>query len=274
MHVKIQVSELKEGNKGSCSDYANYLEKENEYKPEHEKEYFFSHDREQVGVFEVVELIDKNKGQIKSHQDKFFSITLSPSTAELKHIGEDNTKLKDFTRLAMNEYAKNFDKGINGNDLLYFAKLETERRWKGKDDEVKNGRVKSGELKRGDNRHIHVIVSRKTKDGYKKISPMYESKGHTQKIFGTEKEATMGFDRQKFSHAVENVFDFKMNYRRRLEETYQYKLEQRKLPTSEKVEQMLSRLKTPILEKETPGQKVVQEQEEKKQQDNQKGMGF
>ena len=61
MYAKIQKSGKGE-NKGSCSDYANYLDKENELKREHEKEYFFSHDKEKVPTFD--ELVPTSIGPV------------------------------------------------------------------------------------------------------------------------------------------------------------------------------------------------------------------
>lgn len=238
MYAKIQKSGKGE-NKGSCSDYANYLDKENEYKPEHEKEYFFSHDKEKVQTFEVITAIDSNNKKLGKEEAKFFSVTLSPSEAELKHIGRDNDKLKEFTRSAMDEYAKNFNKGLEGKDLVYFAKLEYERSFKGTDQEVKQGQAKQGELKQGDNRHIHVIVSRRAKENGYKISPLANEKNSKGMLNG--KEVQKGFDRQKFSHAAEKTFDLTTGYQRSLEETYQYKLEQSKLSTKEKINRVYSR---------------------------------
>jgi len=265
MHVKIQTTE-KGSNKGSCSEYANYLEKENEHKPEHEKECFFTHENQQIQTLEVINAIDSNNKKLGKEEAKFFSVTLSPSEAELKHIGKDNDKLKEFTRAAMDGYAKNFNKGLEGKDLLYFAKIEQERKYKGKDIDVKIGQAKQGELKHGDNRHIHVIVSRRAKDNGYKISPLANEKNSKGMLNG--KEVQKGFDRQKYYDTVEKIFDLKTDYKRTLEETYQYKLEQCKLTTEEKITEALNpkQIKNSTLEQERPGSKIDQDKERKNQQ--------
>ena len=271
MYVKIQTTE-KGSNKGSCSEYANYLEKENEHKPEYEKEYFFTHDKEKIQTFEVINAIDNNNKKLGKEDAKFFSLTLSPSEAELKHIGKDNDKLKEFTRGAMDEYAKNFNKGLEGKDLLYFAKLETQRTYKGKDKEVILGKAKQGDLKQGDNRHIHVIVSRRAKDNGYKISPLANEKNSKGMLNG--KEVQKGFDRQKFSHAVEKEFDRQTGYHRSLEETYQYKLEQSKLPTQEKINKVYSRDLGGMDWQKVAYINEVDKKSQEKQKDNQQGLNL
>lgn len=235
MYVKIQNSG-KGGNSGSCSDYATYLEKENEGKIESEKEYFFSNDRDNIKAYEVIESIDSNNKRLGKKESKFFSVTFSPSQKELKSIGNDKEKLKAFTRTAMDGYADNFNKGLKGQDMLYFAKIEKERTYKGTDKEVKNREQKQGALKQGDNRHIHVIVSRRAKGNGAKVSPLANSKNNTAMLNG--KKVQKGFDRQKFYTIVEESFDKESGRSRALEETYQYKLEQTKLSTEEKIKEL------------------------------------
>jgi hypothetical protein len=235
MYVKIQNSG-KGGNSGSCSDYANYLEKENENKLENEKEHFFSSDRENIKSYEVIDSIDGNNKKLGKKEAKFFSVTFSPSSKELKSIGNDKEKLKEFTRTAMNGYAENFNKGLKGKDLLYYAKVEKERTYKGTDKEVRRGEKKQGMLKPGDNRHIHVIVSRRAKGNGPKVSPLANSKNSKGILNG--RKVQKGFDRQKFYTISEQSFDKESGYNRVLEEKYQYKLEQTKLSTKEKLENM------------------------------------
>ena len=85
---------------------------------------------------------------------------LAPSQAELRHIGSDPEKLRDYTRAAMEQYAANFGKGIEGRDLVYFAKVEHERTTGPADRAVQVGEVARGQAKSGDQTHIHVLVSR------------------------------------------------------------------------------------------------------------------
>ena len=266
MHVKIQTSE-KGGNIGSCSDYANYLDKENENKPADEQEYFFSCDRDRVQTFEVINEIDSNKGKLNNKEAKFYSITISPSKEELSHIGNDSDILKNFVRSVMDEYAKNFnrsDKGVNsGKDLVYFAKLENERKYKGNDREVLNTEYRQGELKQGDNRHVHVIVSRMDKNQYTSLGALASSKGHIQTNFG--KKSSKGFDRMAFDEKVEQIFDLETGYKRSLEETFKYKLDQSKLKIIEKINNSKQSISNKMQEPTT---------DQKNERKNQQGFDF
>ena len=220
MYVKIQNSG-KGGNSGSSSAYVSYLEKENDHKPENEKEHFFSHENDNVKAFEVVDSIDNNRKKLGKDEAKFYSVTISPSKEELKHIGNDKNILKSFTRAAMDKYADNFNRGIKGKDLVYYAKIENERKGK-------------GEL----NTHVHVIVSRKDKTQRLKLSPLANTKN--KKVMFQGKEIQKGFDRANYCNEVENVFDKGTKYDRSLEDSFTYKLEQKNLSISEKLDNILN----------------------------------
>ena len=81
------------------------------------------------------------------------------------------------------------------SDLVYYAKLEENRYYKGTDEEVKQGNAKQGEAMPGDNTHIHIIVSRKDKSKEIKLSPLVNSK----KLFSRE-----GFKTKCCKHFDEN----------------------------------------------------------------------
>jgi len=240
MHVKIQNSG-KGGNSGSCGAYVNYLEKENENKKDQDKEQFFSSERDNVKGFEVVAEIDGNKHKLKKDEAKFYSVTLSPSQDELKHISNDKEKLKKFTRSAMDEYAAHFNReGLSvGKELVYFAKVEQKRQYKGTDKEVIRGEKKQGVEKEGGQTHVHVIVARMDKQKWRSLSPMSNSKG-TNKAKINGKTITKGFDRSAYCEKVEQTFDRETNYNRSLEDTYTYKLAHKNLSTEEKLQQILN----------------------------------
>jgi len=218
MNVKISSSVGKTySNTKSCTDLVRYLEKENDLKKSEEKEFFFSHENDMVRADEVIEIIDKaGKKQLGKDDDKFYHISISPSGKEQAHFNRNPEALKEYTRACMDKYAENFGKGLKGSDLIYFAKVEQERHHKGTDEEVKAGEKKTGELKDGDNMHVHIIVSRKTADHKKKISPLTNHK-NTEK--GTVKG---GFDRKEFYTQCEKQFDKQFNYQRPKEETFEY----------------------------------------------------
>lgn len=228
------TSPVKGNNKGSCIQLATYLEKENDKKLELERSYFFSMDRDRCNKWQVVQQIDNNgKGQgLERKDDRFYSLVISPSQAELAHIGDDPQLLKDYTRQVMENYAANFNKGISSEHLVWYAKIEHERKHGFDSSDVKAGLAQANELKMGDQRHIHIIVSRcaarenghvlqaervmTNHDRTMSLSPMTNQRGMTN---GAVKS---GFDRDAFFRANERSFDEHFGYGRSLTESYDY----------------------------------------------------
>ncbi|MGV8994530.1 MAG: DUF5712 family protein [Flavobacterium sp.] len=207
MHVKIQGGgDGKYSNQGSCASLVNYLEHEDlqREKEGREVEPFFSH-TDNASASTIIKAIDYNKQKLSKTDSKFFMITFSPSKEELKHLGftenEQSEKIKDFVRTGvMQQYAENFNKGLNASDLMYFAKIHHDRK-KSKDD----------------NMHVHILVSRKTLDGRIKISPQTN---HRNTNGGAVRG---GFVRTDFYTNVENSFDNKFLYTRKREEEFDFK---------------------------------------------------
>ena len=176
MFAKIHPAEdVKSGNTGSCHDLVRYLEKETG-----EGQRFFSHTEQDISPERVIMDIDGNKKALGANDAKFFMLSLNPSQSEQMHLigrevddfkeltsqekKEVFQKLEEFTRSAMDEYALNFgrDNIRGGRDLMYYARVETERSYHPEDEEVKQGIARIGEPKPGLNLHVHVIVSRKS----------------------------------------------------------------------------------------------------------------
>lgn len=185
MFAKVHPAEdVKSGNTGSCHDLVRYLEKETG-----EGQRFFSHTEQDISPERVIMDIDGNKKSLGANDAKFFMLSLNPSQSEQMHLigrkvddfkeltpqekKEVFQKLEAFTRSAMDEYALNFgrDNIRGGQDLMYYARVETERSYHPEDEEVKQGIARIGEPKPGLNLHVHVIVSRKSLDGKVKLSP-------------------------------------------------------------------------------------------------------
>ena len=245
-------------NTGSCSSLANYLEKENmeldkksdqekdhdkKMKIESMKQQFFNHEKSDISHTEVISSIDNNKKKLGKEDAKFFAPTISFSEKEQQHIAKivsgrniENIKdlnvkefkaynkaIQDYARKAMDNYAKNFnrkDKGLeSGKDLVYYGKVEHMRKYKGTDKEVQQGKVKSGEYKKGLQSHVHLIVSRKDKTQKLKLSPMANERNKTRKIGGNEYK--VGFDRKEWIQANEKVFDQQFQYKRQEIEKFQ-----------------------------------------------------
>jgi hypothetical protein len=215
-HVNITASETG-GNTGSCGQLTDYLEKENQKLGK--KELWFDQGRDDIGPDQVKSGIDNNVAKLKKAEAKFYLINISPSGKELDHIGNDPQKLKAYAREVMKEYAENFNKGLSDKDIKYYGKIEYNRYYTHEDPEVKQGIRKRGQEKEGNQMHAQLIVSRKTADNGRLISPMTNHRGsntgHSQK-FGQ-------FDRLNFTERCEQAFDRTFSYDRELTETFKYR---------------------------------------------------
>lgn len=134
-----------------------------------------------------------------------------------------NESLREYGRKTMNNYAVNFnrqDKGLkSGKELVYFAKIEHQRKFKGTDIEVVKGKAKSGENKLGLQSHIHIIVSRKDNTQRLKLSPVANEK-NTKRTIG-KNSYTVGFDRKEWINQNEESFDQQFKYKRREVEKFE-----------------------------------------------------
>lgn len=236
MYINIDSNCSK--NMGSVSNLAYYLEKENNLKSEEEKESFFNQDKDNIDVKDIINEIDSNNIKLGKKDSKFYSMYISPSKNELIHLKENPNSLKEYTRDLMNEYAKNFNKGLKADDLLYFGKVEYERKFKGFDNQVKLGFVSQGEIKNGPNMHVHIIVSRRCKNNGSKISPLVTNKKSVNVKVGNN-FGTKGFDRDRFYAIGESLFDEKFNYKREYSDSYKFHKLNKNLN--------ISNSKTPIL---------------------------
>lgn len=132
MFVKIHSTKEHKGNKASSSGLIKYLEKEDLEKDIIDRENFFNHEEDDISAYKAFSTIDGNVRGLKKDDAKFFMLTVNPSNDELKFLDNDPEKLKAYTRSVMDEYAKGFNrevdgKVIEGKDLVYFAKVERNR---------------------------------------------------------------------------------------------------------------------------------------------------
>lgn len=208
---------MKSGNNsGSCSALLNYLEKEDKGREEgNELNGFFNANSSHLSNDQAKNIIEHDlyKKGLKSDADKFFTVTMSFSQDELK--GKSNKELQEF---AQEKFASMYCGAVQGREvdpskLAWVAKLETERKYKGDDKEVKEGLAKSGDRKEGDQRHIHFVVSRKMLDD-KQISPMSNHFREGAKT-GAVKS---GFDQDKMKFECEHEFDKRFDHDRKEEE--------------------------------------------------------
>jgi hypothetical protein len=217
----MQVKFDKAGsNKGSSAAFCNYLEKEN--KKEESLEEWQGHTKDDLTKYDVQHSIDRDHQGIGSKEGKFTTGSINITEEEFKALGKtDQEREKNFKQFAKEEFTKeladNFNKKnakgeeikVEADNVNIYYKMERNRQYKGTDDEVKKGIVKSGENKQGFNHHIHFIVARKTLDKKNRISPTTKN----------SKE----FNQKKFFDRVEKSFDKKSGYNRSLEDTFKYK---------------------------------------------------
>ena len=174
-------------NAGSCESLVNYLCKEDDEK-QLDKEWFFNHGNDKVFTDVARKEIDDNAVQIAKGEARFYSLVIAPTAKEMEHLHNDKTELKKYVRDVMDIYAQNFNhkngtsKNLTGNDLVYVAKLEDYRYYKGTDEEVVSGQAKQGDKVPGNNIHVHIIVSRRDKSLRHKLSPLVNDK----KLFSRE----------------------------------------------------------------------------------------
>ena len=105
MYIAITRQQLGNNHRGSSVDFVKYLEKENEGKSPEDRELFFNQTENHLEADRVIAEIDANTAKLSKRDPKFYSIMVSPSQAELKHIGDNPEKLKQYTRELMKIYA-------------------------------------------------------------------------------------------------------------------------------------------------------------------------
>ncbi len=220
-YAKALAVNSKTNNASGCRMSVDYLEKENKGKNITEREPFFN-DVTNFAVASKVEYdINEHKKGLKNTDSKYYEVVISFSKEELK--GKSDKELKEYFK---KEFPKAYAGAVNGKEidekqLTWYAKLEKERKYKGKDKEVLEGKAKSGQQKEGDQRHIHVLIARKTKDEKYKISPL------TNHIDTKKGVVKGGFERVKFAQNIEKSFDKHFDYKRPLEQTFEYKNNQK-----------------------------------------------
>jgi hypothetical protein len=213
--VKFDTPDAHAGNKASCTAFVSYLEKEDKWKGIG-KEFFFNHLYDAYSDSEVLKGIDCNVKGLHNNDAKFYTGSISFSEKELDLILNKHDYIRKYTIEAIKLYAQNFNKGLSIKDINWYAKIETNRYYKGTDVEVKQGKAKQGDIKPGNNIHVHFIIGRKTLDGKHKISPQ------TNHINTSKGAVIGGFSRDVFKEECEALFDKMFNYDRPFEERYSF----------------------------------------------------
>lgn len=237
-------------NSGSCSALVEYLEKENLERGAENRQLFFNNTSNNYSPFDVQATIDKNKGRLGKDETKFYTISISPSQEELKHIANNITfrkidnisqftpsefkafeqALKDYANNVMEAYANNFyrlDKQTNElknfstKDLVYFGKVEHNRNYGRDSKEVLEGFKRVGEAKEGLQSHIHIIVSRMDVEQKHRLSPLANARNSTINLNG--KKVQVGFNRKDFYQKCETSFDTQFKFKRSENQSFYFR---------------------------------------------------
>lgn len=141
MYITITAQKIGKGFEtynNSVRDYVAYLEKENQEREPEEHETFFDQNEDVIASEKVISEIDGNTGKLKKREPKFYSIVVSPSQRELKHISNNPEALRRYTREIMKDYAASFyrDRKVTVDDIKYYAKIEHERTFRGFENKV------------------------------------------------------------------------------------------------------------------------------------------
>lgn len=141
MYITITAQKLSGSYHQSVADFVEYLEKENKEISEDLQEHFFNQYEDHISPQQVISEIDNNTKKLKKVEPKFYSITVNPSSYELKRIQNSSENLKKYTRALMEDYVRAFNREINNKPITidaikYFAKIEHTRNFKGTDKQV------------------------------------------------------------------------------------------------------------------------------------------
>lgn len=236
-------------NKGTCVKLAEYLQKENENVSDENKTSFFNSQYDSCASSTVINSIDNNIMKLTKRDDKFYMLSLNPSNYENKNLifqatGKDVksfdeltkddkqkvfSEMREYTRKCMDSYAQNFNReNINsGADLVYYAKIETERHYHHFEKAVKDGEANTGDLKPGINLHVHIVVSRKDLTGKTKLSPLSKSRGNTWDFEG--KQVTRGFNHVQWKDNCNTLFRENYNSSEKYSSFFQNRVSENKL---------------------------------------------
>lgn len=151
MYITITPQKLGEKYSQSSAGFVDYLEKENLGLEKDEMEHFFNQYGNEISAEEVVREIDRNTAKLEKKEPRFYSITVSPSKYELQRLQNSSEDLKRYTRELMKDYVTSFNREIDGRavkleDILYYAKIEHQRTFKGTDKQVKENQPRATKI--------------------------------------------------------------------------------------------------------------------------------
>lgn len=192
-------------NKGSSLQTVNYLVHEVK-KDRGEVDIFFGRNGDFIQPEHVQQAIDNNIKGLRAQEQKFYSLIISPSENELKHIQNNEQLLKDYTRQVMELYARNFNLKdglkLQSEDLVWYATIHHEREYRGTDKEVLAGKALVGEKRPGLQTHVHVIVS--ARDRKQKVTLNPGGRRSRFNLIYWQRAAGQQFEKQFNYIALEN----------------------------------------------------------------------
>ncbi|SNY99546.1 MobB family relaxase [Flagellimonas pacifica] len=148
MYITITRQHMGNTFSQSSADFVAYLEKENEGKHHELREPFFDQFNDRVDAKTLVQEIDANTDRLKRTEPKFYSITINPSQKELRAMNNDPALLRHYVREVMKDYAASFnrEKPVTVDRIKYYAKIEHQRLYKGRDREIQENRKYKAEI--------------------------------------------------------------------------------------------------------------------------------
>ncbi len=175
MYIAITPQKMGNTYANSVSDYVAYLEKENSDRLPDLKEHFFDQYNDTISPEKVIAEIDGNTKKLRKRDPKFYSIVVSPSPKELKHINNDPHYLRNYVRELMKDYAKAFHRNqeVDVDNIKYYAKIEHERSYRGFDKKVLENAPYRKEIAKLNN-DIRKVVRGEIKGNVKKLNRKIE----------------------------------------------------------------------------------------------------
>lgn len=217
MYINLQKTIPGGGNTGSCHTFVVYLEHESRDKATlgmNDKIIpFFDKEGRAVPAETVIREIDGNHRHLHAEDAKFFSVNINLSESEVRCLGETRTEqiagLHKVVAKSMDIYADNFGrKDIhNRKDLMYYYTFH-EYRTDDQDDSLLVPGL-----------HVHLVVARNDASGKVKLSPRTN---HRRGDISEKAVIKSGFDRKKFYDRCEKAFDEEFEYKRTIQETFEY----------------------------------------------------
>ena len=201
-------------------DLREYLDEALELGARDKQMQFFDMEGNIVTAAEVLDKVDRHHSGLHKDDAKFYCIMLDPSDPEIAAMGADLTERlsngQQYVFDVMDAYAKNFNReGIEDRHNLTAYAIP---------------HLYKGEEKK-DQLHWHIIVARKDASNKYKLSPLTNHRSTTKGV------VKGGFDRVAFDRECEQLFDKRFGYKRKVEESFDYCLAQKKGTPEQKAEQ-------------------------------------